>query len=142
MQDASAEWSEFMNSTGASILVASYNASQPVVAFLNERYELAQTFEDLRKGGDIPQGFQRLIDAHFQQAPTGRNEVILNREHRLVQRALKQGTSSPLASVLRLLVNNALTAAGAGRSRDASKAQIEDLDWIAEALWGRENPEH
>ncbi|MCA9035997.1 MAG: ATP-binding protein [Planctomycetaceae bacterium] len=138
MQDASAEWLEFMNSTGASILVASYNASQPVVAFLNERYELAQTFEDLRKGGDIPQGFQRLIDAHFQQAPTGRNEVILNREHRLVQRALKQGTSSPLASVLRLLVNNALTAAGAGRSRDASKAQIEDLDWIAEALWGRD----
>ena len=138
MHDAPQEWVEFLNSTGATVMVASYHEKQPVVAFLNERYELAQTFEDLRKGGDIPQGFQRLIDAHFQQAPTGRNEVILNREHRLVQRALKQGTSSPLASVLRLLVNNALTSAGAGRSADAARSQAEDLDWIAEALWGRD----
>lgn len=137
-EDAAAEWTEFLSATGARVLIASYHARQPVMAFLNERYELAQTFEDLRKGGDIPQGFQRLIDAHFQQAPTGRNEVILNREHRLVQRALRQGTSSPLASVLRLLVNNALTAAGAGRSPAAARSQSEDLDWIAEALWGRD----
>ncbi len=137
-EDASAEWAEFLKATGATVMVASFHPHQPVMAFLNERYELAQTFEDLRKGGDIPQGFQRLIDAHFQQAPTGRNEVILNREHRLVQRALQQGTTSPLASVLRLLVNSSLSSAGAGRTSDAARSQTEDLDWIAEALWGRD----
>jgi len=63
--------------------------------------------------------------------------VILNRDHRLVQRALRNGPRSPLASVLRLLVLNSLTAAGAGRSKEASQIQMEDLDWIADALWGQ-----
>ena len=54
-------------------------------------------------------------------------------------RALTQKTSSPLASVLRLLVANALTAAGATVPRQAQVQQVEDLDWIAEALWGK-NP--
>ncbi|MFN9719346.1 MAG: hypothetical protein ACK58L_11660, partial [Planctomycetota bacterium] len=114
----------------------SFQNGLPVVAFLNERYELAQTFEELRRDGDIPRGFQRLIDAHFRNAPTGQNEVILNREHRLVRRALQQGPRSPLASVLRLLVLNALNSAGAGRSKEAADVQMEDLDWIADALWG------
>lgn len=137
-EETSPEWAEFFRTTGASVSVASFHPRQPVMAFLNERYELAQTFEDLRKGGDIPQGFQRLIDAHFQQSPTGRNEVILNRDNRLVQRAIQQGPNSPLASVVRLLVSNALTSAGAGHSADAARVQSEDLDWIAEALWGRD----
>ena len=99
---------------------------------------LAQTFEELRRDGDIPRGFQRLIDAHFRQAPTGQNEVILNREHRLVQRAFRQGVRSPLASVLRMLVTNALTSAGAARGKEAADVQMEDLDWIADALWGQD----
>lgn len=141
LTEASSEWNEFLSSTGAKVMVATFQNRIPVIAFLNERYELAQTFEDLRKGGDIPQGFQRLIDAHFQQTPAGRNEVILNREHRLVGRALQQRPTSPLASVLRLLVNSALNAAGASRSQDSAKSQSEDLDWIAEALWGRDSPD-
>ncbi|MCA9063299.1 MAG: ATP-binding protein [Planctomycetaceae bacterium] len=137
-EDASAEWTEFLSSTGASIHVASFNSKQPVMAFLNERFELARTFEELKRGGDIPKGFQRLIDAHFENAPTGSNDVVLNRDHRLIQRAMQQGTRSPLASVVRLLVVNALSTAGASASREASNSQMEDLDWIAEALWGRD----
>ncbi len=132
-------WDEFFAATGAHVRTALFQSKLPVMAFLNERFELAQTFEELRKGGEIPQGFQRLIDAHFQQSPAGRNEVLLNRGHRLVKRALQQGVHSPLASVLRLLVINALNAAGAGRSPSLLTTQTSDLDWIADALWGR-NP--
>ncbi len=138
VEDAPAAWADFLRSTNARILLSSFQPGLPVVAFLNERYELAQTFEELRKDGDIPKGFQRLIDAHFRQAPTGQNEVILNRDHRLIQRALQQGPRSPLASVLRLLVLNALNSAGAGRGQEASQVQTEDLDWIADALWGQD----
>jgi len=138
LEDVPAAWADFFRSTQARVLMATFDKNLPVVAFLNERYELAQTFEELRRDGDIPKGFQRLIDAHFRQAPTGQNEVILNREHRLVQRAFKQGVSSPLASVLRLLVSNALTSAGAGRGKEAANVQTEDLDWIADALWGND----
>lgn len=136
LEEAPAAWNDFLRSTQARVMLATFEQTLPVVAFLNERYELAQTFEELRRDGDIPKGFQRLIDAHFRNAPTGQNEVILNREHRLVQRALHQGPRSPLASVLRLLVLNALTAAGAGRTKEAATIQSEDLDWIADALWG------
>ena len=64
--------------------------------------------------------------------------MILNRDHRRVQRALSQGMRSPLASVLRLLVTNALNSAGAGRGKEAADVQMEDLDWIADALWGND----
>lgn len=138
MESATEEWSEFLEGTGAKILWASYRKSQPVMAFLNERYELAKTFEDLKKDGEIPRGFQRMIDAHFENAPAEQNEVILNREHRLVSRALQRGTRSPLANVVRLLVNNALHAAGAASDRNTQQQQSEDLDWIAEVLWGRD----
>ncbi|TWT93294.1 ATP-binding protein [Stieleria varia] len=138
MEDASAEWSEFLSGTGAKVLWASYRQNQPVMAFLNERYELAKTFEDLKKEGEIPRGFQRMIDAHFENSPADQNEVILNREHRLVKRALERGTRSPLANVVRLLVSNALHAAGAASDRKTQQMQSEDLDWIAEVLWGRD----
>ena len=138
LEEAPSAWSDFLRSTQARVMIASFQTGLPVVAFLNERYELAQTFEELRKDGDIPRGFQRMIDAHFRQAPTGQNEVILNRDHRLVQRAMKQGPRSPLASVLRLLVLNALNSAGAGRGKEAAQVQTEDLDWIADALWGQD----
>ncbi len=137
LEDAPEAWREFLGATGAKLMCASFRDDLPVMAFLNERSELARTFEDLRKQGSIPAGFQRMIDAHFESGPTGSNEVLLNRRHRLVGRALEQSTSHPLASVLRLLVGHALSAAGAAPSRSALKQQDEDLNWIAEALWGR-----
>ena len=135
-EDLAAGWQDYFSSTDARVMIASLASGPPVVAFLNDRYELVRTFEELRREGDIPTGFQRLIDAHFRQSPTGRNEVVLNRAHRLVQNALRSGVSSPLASVLRVLVMNALTAAGATRSAGAAAVQAEDLDWIADALRG------
>ena len=111
------------------------------MAFLNERYELQKTFDDLRTQGTIPEGFQRLIDTHFEQAPAGQNEVLLNTNHRLVARRSSRRPCSPLASVLRLLVNNALSTAGATLPRDVQRQQVDDLDWIAEALWGATSPD-
>ncbi|WP_422928023.1 ATP-binding protein [Singulisphaera sp. PoT] len=138
VEDAPAEWQDFLKASGAKILCASFREDQPVMAFLNERSELLRTFDDLRKDGTIPAGFQRMIDTHLARGAAGGNEVLLNRRHKLVGRALQRKTSHPLASVLRLLVNNALGAAGAAPTRAAQRQQDEDLDWIAEALWGRD----
>lgn len=136
-EDAPAEWQEYLGASEARILAASFRADVPVMAFLNEKHELQRTYEDLRQQGTVPAGFQRLIDAHFEQTRSARNEVLLNRSHRLVGRALMQRTGTPLASVLRLLVANSLATAGAAVPRAAQQQQIEDLDWIADALWGR-----
>jgi molecular chaperone HtpG len=138
LEDAPNEWLQFFESTGATVQCATFDNNQPVVAFLNERYELSRTFDALKKAGTIPAGFERLIDNHFQHSPTGQNEIVLNRGHRLVNRALSQGCHSPLASVLRLLVLNALNSAGASVSPESRRQQTDDLDWIAEALWGRD----
>jgi hypothetical protein len=48
LEDAPAEWQEFLSATGARVLCASFRADTPVMAFLHEGQELAQTFEDLR----------------------------------------------------------------------------------------------
>ncbi len=137
LEDAPAAWQAYLDATGAKILCASFREEQPVMAFLNERYELLKTFDELKKRRTIPSGFQRLIDAHVDDAPATQNEVLLNRNHRLVQRALEQKTTSPLASVLRLLVLNALHRAGANLPRAVQQQQADDLDWIADALWGK-----
>lgn len=137
VEEAPEIWRDFLAATDAHILCASFHTKQPVMAFLNERYELSKTFEDLKKEGTVSAGFQRLIDQHFADAPAQKNEVMLNRSHRLVARALSQKPSHPLGSVLRLLVCNALSAAGAAVPRSAQAQQVDDLDWIAEALWGR-----
>jgi len=138
-EDAPPDWNEFLGVTEAKILTANFSSDKPVMAFLNERYELTQVFEDLKKGDSIPQGFQRLIDSHFRSHPTGQNEIVLNRGHRVVKRALSQGTTSPLASVVRLLVINALSSAGASIPQDAHQSQSNDLDWVADALWGKDS---
>jgi hypothetical protein len=137
LEDAPEPWAEFLEDAGAKVRVASFRDDLPVMAFLNERSELARTFEDLRTQGAIPSGFQRMIDAHLAGGPSGSNEVLLNRRHRLVGRALERSTAHPLASVLRLLVGHALGAAGAAPTRALMKRQDDDLNWIAEALWGR-----
>ncbi len=138
LEDAPVEWQEFLAATEARLLVGSFDVKQPVMAFLNERYELARSFEDLKQRGEIPGGFQRLIDSHFRDAPAMENEVILNRRHPMVQRTLSQRPGTPLSSVLRLLVVNSLNAVGASIPSPARQTQQDDLDWIAECLWGRE----
>ncbi len=133
-----ADWQAFFESTGAKVFCSTFQTDQPVMAFLNERRELLRTFEALKKEGTIPTGFQRMIDAHLSSETPDANEVLLNRSHRLVSRALAKSTSHPLASVLRLLVLNALNSAGATVDRAAHQQQADDLDWIAEARWGRD----
>lgn len=137
MEDASPEWQDFLSSTGARVMVATFRTSQPVMAFLNDRHELQRTYEELKRQGTVPAGFQRLIDSHFSGDEPSRNEVLLNRNHRLVKRTLEQRPGTPLASVLRLLVISALNSAGAAVPREAQSQQSDDLDWIAEALWGQ-----
>ncbi len=138
IESAPSDWQAFFESTGAKVFCATFQTDQPVMAFLNERRELLRTFEALKKEGTIPTGFQRMIDAHLSSDLPDANEVLLNRNHRLVSRALSKSTSHPLASVLRLLVLGALSSAGATVDRDAHQQQADDLDWIAEALWGRD----
>lgn len=138
LEEAPVEWSEFLGAEHAKVMIADFRGTQPVMAFLNERYELSKTFEGLKKDGDIPPGFQRLIDAHFRQAPTDKNEVILNRQNTLIERALSKGIDSPLANVVRLVVNSALHAAGASLDTNTQATQKDDLDWIARALWDRD----
>ncbi len=138
LEEAPEEWQDFLASTGAQIFCASFAPHLPVMAFLNERHELKKTFDELKAEGNIPSGFQRIIDQQFAGDPVERNEVLLNRDHKLVGRALSQKTNMPLASVLRLLVMQALNASGASLTRGAQRLQTDDLDWIAEALWSRE----
>lgn len=140
VEPAPEHWQQFFEETDAKILCADFQDDrQPVLAFLNERRALLKTFEELKKEGTIPPGFQRLIDAELADETEVANEVLLNRRHRLVGRALEQSTGTPLASVLRLLVINALTAAGAALDRNTHHQQSDDLDWIAEALWGKKD---
>lgn len=136
-EEAPAHWQDFLAQADSRILIAAFQSDQPVMAFLNDRHELQKAYDDLKQQGTVPAGFQRLIDSHFRNELPARNEVVLNRNHRLVQRVLEQRPGTPLASVLRLLVLSALTAAGAVIARDAHRQQSEDLDWIAEALWGQ-----
>ena len=138
VEEVAPQWQEFLGAD-AKILCATFRGDEPVMAFLNERAELLNTLDDLKRNGTIPSGFQRMIDAHLGDRQAVRNEVLLNRRHRLVARALSQSTAMPLAATLRLLVVNALTKAGAAPSQTALRRQAEDLDWITEALWGR-NP--
>lgn len=138
MDDAPPMWQAFLGeAANARIACAKFDGRLPVLAFLNERHELLQTFDELKRRGDIPAGFQRLIDDHFAGDRPSRNEVLLNTGHRLVSRALSQKTSHPLASVLRLLVINALSTAGATLPPEARRHQEGDLDWIAETLWAK-----
>jgi uncharacterized protein YfaQ (DUF2300 family) len=137
MEDASPEWQDFLAATEARVMVATFRTAQPVMAFLNDRHELQKTYEELKQQGTVPAGFQRLIDSHFQGEQPARNEVLLNRNHRLVKRVLEQRPGTPLASVLRLLVASALSSAGAAVPRQVQSQQSDDLDWIAEALWGK-----
>lgn len=130
-------WKEFFSQVNAKILTGSFRRDQPVMAFLNERYELVRSFDEMKQRGEIPRGFQRLIDSHFKSDAPAENEVILNRNHPMIARALSQKPGLPLSSVMRLIVFNALNSAGAATGESGRHQQQTDLDWIAECLWGR-----
>ncbi len=113
LTDAPPEWMEFLGGAQAKIMVADMRGPKPVMAFLMNDTSCRRRSKVSRKDGDIPAGFQRLIDAHFRQAPADKNEVILNRQSSLIERAMSKGVNSPLASVVRLVVHAALHSAGA-----------------------------
>ncbi len=138
--DAPQHWQEFLGSDRVRVLVGRFAPRVPVMAFLSERAELYKTFEELKKSGNVPAGFQRLIDAHFSSDVPRPNEVVLNMDHRLIGRALEQSPGTPLASVVRLLVGKALATAGWVPDPTTFRREEEDLLWIAEALWGRDAP--
>ncbi len=138
LEDADPQWREFLGSIQAKVMVGSFRSDQPVMAFLNERYELARSFDEMKQRGEIPKGFQRLIETHFKSEGPQENEVILNRNHAMIRRALSQKPGTPLSSVMRLIVLNALNSAGAATPDVARKQQVDDLDWIAECLWGKD----
>ncbi|MDR1054033.1 MAG: ATP-binding protein [Planctomycetaceae bacterium] len=128
------EWEEFFESIDAKIFYAQCDSMQPVFAFLNERYDLMRTLDALKKGGDIPSSFQRMIDKHLEGEELPRNEILLNRRHPLVDRALEKSTTDPLAAVLRVLVFQAVQSAGATLSRNTREQIENDLEKIAEKL--------
>jgi hypothetical protein len=86
IEEAPSEWQEFLGAAGAKVLCASFREDRPVMAFPNERSELVKVLSDLKTRGTIPAGFQRMIDMHLESSPPRQNEVLLNRDHRLVGR--------------------------------------------------------
>jgi HSP90 family molecular chaperone len=137
VEEAPADWQKFLSAADVRVLTGNVASEQPVLAFLNERHELLRTLDDLKKEGQVPAGFQRLMDRHFEGEQPRKNEVLLNRGHPLVATALAQSTRAPLASVVRLLVVQALTAAGAAPARGAQQQLAEDLEWLGQCLKGR-----
>lgn len=128
------DWERFFESIDAKIYSADCDGQQPVYAFLNERHDLIQTLDALKKGGVIPSSFQRMIDRHLDGEELPRNEIMLNRRHPLVRRALDASPNEPLAGVLRVLVFQSVQSAGAQLPREA-REQIEvDLERIADSL--------
>ncbi len=135
--EAPPEWQKFLSSAEVHVLTGHLASEQPVLAFLNERHELLRTLDDLKRDGQVPSGFQRLMDRHFEGDQPRQNEVLLNLGHPLVATALGQSTRAPLASVVRLLVVQALTAAGAAPPKSAQRQLAEDLEWLGQCLKGR-----
>lgn len=133
-----ADWQAFFADLHVLLQVGSYRENVPVLAFLSEQAELQRTFEALGKHGNIPAGFRRLMEAHFREDQPPPHEVILNRAHPLVRRALEQSTRVPLASVVRLLAIKALRIAGMPLTDEMRRLEQDDLLWIGEALWGRD----
>lgn len=131
-------WTDFFDAVDAKFFVASCSSQQPVFAFLNERRDLVRTLGALKDESVIPSAFQRMIDQHLDGQELPQNEVLLNRNHPLVARALAKATGAPLASVLRILVMQTLQSAGALPDRKVRECMEDDIQWVAEALWGKD----
>ncbi len=128
------DWEAHFAAVDAKYFSADCDGSQPVFAFLNERYDLIRTLDALKKGGDIPDSFQRMIDRHLEGEELPQNEILLNRRNPLVERALSGTAAGSRAAVLRVLVFQAVQSAGAQLSREARELIETDLQQIAESL--------
>ncbi len=133
-REGSSEWQEFLSKFNVNVFVASSRTCPPVLAFINERYELSKTFQEIKENGDLPKGFERIIQQHFNRRPVERNDVILNQHHKVIKQALQAGPTGSMAHLLRVLVMGALNKAGASISKDAQEYQQIDLSAIADAL--------
>lgn len=138
LEDLSAAWDDFFAGFFIRVRSAGFHGALPALAFLNRGAELRRDFEQLKQDGAIPSVFSRMIDRHFEDSGEDRHEVILNTRHRIVRSALAGSVHSPLASVLRLLVHNALAAAGAEGDAARQETVLRDLDWISETIAPRD----
>ncbi|MDO5567292.1 MAG: hypothetical protein Q4G59_11595, partial [Planctomycetia bacterium] len=127
-------WDFFFESLDCRVFSAECDTPQPVFAFLNERQDLIRTVNTLKKEGTIPFSFQRMIDQHLDGEEMPRNELLLNRSHPLIARALAQSPTSPLAAVVRILVFQAMQAAGAQLGRQSREELDGDLLAVANSL--------
>ena len=128
------DWAEYFESLDAKVFQAECNGMQPVYAFLNERCDLIRTIDALKKGGDIPDSFRRMLDKHLEGEELPQNEILLNWNHPLVERALSDSPTGPRAAVLRILVFQAVQGAGAQLSREIRELFEMDLQQIADAF--------
>lgn len=134
--DAGKEWLDFLSVFNVNVFIANSRTAPPVLAFVNERYELSKTLQEIKANGDIPKGFERIIQQYFDKQPSQRNDLVLNQHHKIVKRALQQGPHGAMANVLRVLVLGALSKAGASISKEAQEIQGVDLGAISDALEG------
>jgi molecular chaperone HtpG len=135
--DAPSAWTEFLAIPKLTVHVAGFDPNVPAMTLLDERNELDQTVGELLKTGHVPEGFKQIMTRHMDTRRQGSNQVLLNRRHKLIARALGCKPSHPLGSVLRLLVYQSLEGAGLTLPSTAHRSRAEDLEWISEALGGR-----
>ena len=128
------DWEEFFASLDARIFHAECASMQPVYAFLNERYDLIRTIDALKQGGHIPDAFRRMLDKHLDGEELPQNEILLNRRHPLVDRALSHAPLGPQAAVLRVLVFQTMLSAGAQLSHETRELFESDLQQIAKVI--------
>ena len=128
------DWEAYFESLDARIFQAECDGMQPVYAFLNERYDLIRTIDALKKGGQIPDAFRRMLDKHLEGEELPLNEILLNRRHPLVEKALSHPPLGPQAAMLRVLVFQAVQSAGAQLSRETRELLETDLQQIADAI--------
>lgn len=132
------EWREYFSVFDVEVSQARFRGAIPVLAFPDRSLELEREFQSLKKQGQIPSAFSRMIDRYYlDKDESKRGQVILNSKHRIVKNALAGTKHSPLASVLRLLIHNALLTAGASTPANVHETINKDLDWIAEAMMPR-----
>jgi molecular chaperone HtpG len=134
LQSVAGEWQEFFDIFDVQVRYDSFRSPLAVLAFPRRKVEIKRDFESLKKDGRIPAVFSRMMDRHFSDSDNQKSQIILNTRHQIVSKALKHSVHSPLASVLRLLIHNALLAAGAIPNSEEQQTIRQDLDWIAETI--------
>ena len=134
LEEVDPSWEEFFAALEARVRVANMDSAEAVLAFPARGAELRRDLEGLTSDGSVPAAFAGMIQRHLDESADDRDEVILNRGHALVKRALSGSVHAPLASVLRVLVHDGLRSAGVEVPAEGREAARADLDWIAETV--------